>query len=108
MPVFLHASNTVVMGQKQVIAEMQAQTVLQAMYFEGVQQGQEVKKAKKRKTDKINMDGQAKILTQDDIIEGVKKWQDGYGNAVEDAAAKKKAEEWYSTVMDIWKVWEMD
>jgi hypothetical protein len=49
---------------------MQAQTVLQSMYLEGVQgqlQAQEDKKTKKRKTGKINMDGRAKILTQDDL-----------------------------------------
>lgn len=107
----LCASNAVVMAQKQVIAGMQAQTVLQAMYLEGVRgqlQDQEIKKAKKRKTGKINMDGRAKILTQDDIVEGVREWQDGQDKAIEDAAAKKRAKERYGAAMDVWKVREMD
>ena len=60
---------------------------------------------KKRKTGKINMDGQAKILTQDDIIAGVKEWQ---VRAVEEAALKKKAKEQYNLAMNAWKVQEMD
>jgi hypothetical protein len=65
----LHSSNAV------VIAGMQAQMVLHSIYLKSVWgqlQAQELKKFKKRKTRKINMDGQAKILTQDDIIEEVK------------------------------------
>jgi hypothetical protein len=107
----LYASNTVAMEQKQVIERMQAQTVLQSMYLEGVRgqlQAQEEKKTKKRKTGKINVNGRAKILTQADIIEGVKDWQDGQDKAVEAAGVKKKAKEWYSAAMDIWKVQEMD
>ncbi|KAI9445811.1 hypothetical protein BJY52DRAFT_1127986 [Lactarius psammicola] len=93
------------------MAGMQAQTVLQSMYLEGVRgqlQAQEEKKIKKRKTGKINMDGRAKILTQGDIIEGVKEWQDSQDKAVEETALKKKAREQYSLAMDIWKVREMD
>lgn len=107
----LRASNAVVMAQKQVIAGMQAQTVLQAMYLEGVRgqlQDQEIKKAKKRKTGKINMDGRAKILTQNDIVKGVREWQDGQDKAIEDAATKKRAKERYGAAMDVWKVREMD
>jgi hypothetical protein len=107
----LRASNRVLTLQNQVMAGMQAQTVLQSMYLEGVQgqlQAQENKKTKKRKTGKINMDGRAKILTQDDIIAGVKEWQDGQDKAVEEAASKKRAKEQYNTAMDIWKVREMD
>ena len=92
------------MAQKQVIAGMQAQTVLQAMYLKGVQgqlQDQEIKKAKKRKTGKINMDGRAKILTQDDIVKGVREWQDGQDKAIEDAATKKRAKERYGAAMDV-------
>ena len=37
------------------------------------------------------MDGWAKILTQDNIVEGVKKWQDGQDKTIERAALKKKA-----------------
>jgi len=107
----LHTSNMVVAMQKQVMAGMQAQTVLQSMYLEGVQgqlQAQEEKKIKKRKTGKINMDGWAKILTQDNIIEGMKEWQDGQDKAVEEATSKKKAKEQYNLAMDVWKVREMD
>jgi hypothetical protein len=107
----LRTSNNIVTLQKRVMAGMQAQTVLQSMYLEGVQgqlQAQEDKKMKKRKTGKIKMDGRAKILTQDDIIEGVREWQDGQDKAVEDAASKKKAKEQYNHAMDIWKVREMD
>jgi hypothetical protein len=67
-----------------------------------------VKKAKKRKTGKINMDGWAKVLMQDNIIKGVQEWQDGQDKAVEDAAMKKQAKEKYTAAMDIWKVWKMD
>jgi hypothetical protein len=106
----LQASNDVITLQKQVMAGMQAQTVLQSMYLEGVQgqlQAQEEKKLKKRKTGKINMDGRAKILTQDDIIDGVKEWQDCQDKAVEDAASKKKAREQYSMAIDAWKLQEL-
>jgi hypothetical protein len=106
----LHVSNNFLMLQKQVMAGMQAHTVLQLMYLEGVWgqlQAQEGGKVKKRKMGKINMDGWAKILTQDDIVEGVKVWQDGQDKAVE-AAVKKKAKEQYNLAMDVWKVWEMD
>ncbi|KAH9011183.1 hypothetical protein EDB83DRAFT_2322262 [Lactarius deliciosus] len=87
----LHTSNMVVARQNPCILK-----------------AQEEKKMKKRKTGKINMDGQAKILTQDDIIEGVKEWQDGQDKAVEEAASKKKAREQYNLAMDVWKVQEMD
>jgi len=90
---------------------MQAQTVLQSMYLEGVRgqlQAQEEKKFKKRKTEKINMDGRAKILMQDVIIEGVKEWQDGQDKAIEDAALKKQAKEQYNVATDLWKVRELD
>ena len=53
------------------------------------------------------MDGQAKILTQDDIIDGVKEWQDCQYKAVEEAASKKKAREQYSMAMDTWKAQEL-
>ena len=89
---------------------MQAQTVLQSMYLEGVQgqlQAQEEKKIKKRKTRKINMDGRAKILTQNDIIDRVKEWQDCQDKAIEDATFKKKAREQYSMAIDAWKVQEL-
>jgi hypothetical protein len=108
----LRTSNMIIEAQKKIMGGMQAQTVLQSMYLEGVRgqlQGQEVKEAKKkRKTGKINMDGQAKVLTQDDIIEGVQEWQDGQDKAVADAATKKQAKEKYTAAMDIWKVREID
>lgn len=107
----LRTSNKILTLQNQAMVGMQAQTVLQSMYLEGVQgqlQAQEDKKTKKRKTGKINMNGRAKILTQDDIIAGVKEWQDGQDKAVEEAALKKKAKEQYNLVMDVWKVQEMD
>ena len=107
----LHASNKVIAMQKQVMAGMQAQTVLQSMYLEGMRgqlQAQEDKKTKRRKTGKINMDGWAKILTQDDIIEGVKEWQDSQDKADKEAVSKKKARDQYNLAMGVWKVWEMD
>lgn len=103
-----HTSNMIAEAQKKV---MQAQTVLHSMYLEGVQgqlQAQEEKKSKKRKTGKINMDGHAKILMQDNIIAGVQEWQDGQDKAVEEAVIKKRAREKYTVAMDIWKVREMD
>jgi hypothetical protein len=107
----LRASNAVVEAQKKVMQGMQAQTVLHSMYLEGVRgqlQAQEEKKSKKRKTGKINMDGRAKILTQDDIVAGVQEWQDGQDKAVEEAAVKKRAREKYTAAMEIWKVRGMD
>jgi hypothetical protein len=76
----LHASNVTIEAHKQVNTRMQAQTVLQLIYLNGMQgqlQAQEEKKVKKQKTEKINMDGCTKILTQDNIIEDVKEWQNG-------------------------------
>jgi hypothetical protein len=107
----LQASNAIVEAQKSTITAMQAQSVLQSMYLEGVQgtiQAQEEKKSKKRKTGNIKMDGRCKILTQADIIEGVKEWHDDREKAAEEVAAKKKGKEKYSSAMDIWKVREMD
>ena len=107
----LRTSIAIMEAQKKVMQGMQAQTILQSMYLEGVRgqlQAQEEKKSKKRKTGKINMDGRAKILTQDDIVAGVKEWQDGQDKAVEEAVVKKKAKEKYTAAMEIWKVWEMD
>ena len=107
----LCTSNEVIILQNQMIVGMQAQTVLQFMYLEGVQgqlQAQKDKRTKKRKTGKINIDGWAKILMQGNIIEGVREWQDGQDKAVEDATLKKKTKEQYSSAMDVWKVREMD
>ena len=107
----LHASNMIVDAQKRVMQGMQAQTILHSMYLESMRgqlQGQEEKKLKKRKTGKINMDGWAKLLTQLNVIAGVKEWQDGQDKAVEEATAKKTAKEKYNEAMDIWKVHEMD
>ena len=65
LQVALQTSSDVITLQKQVMVGMQAQTVLQSMYLEGVQgqlHAQEEKKLKKKKTGKINMDEWAKIL----------------------------------------------
>jgi hypothetical protein len=107
----LRTSNAIVEAQKRVMMGMQAQTVLQSVYLENVRgqlQAQELKGSKKAKTGKINMDGRAKVLTQDDIVAGVKEWQVGQDKAVENAAVKKKAKEKYTAAMDIWKVREID
>jgi hypothetical protein len=107
----LHQSHAREALQKDVIIGMQAQTVLQSMYIGNVGgqlQGQEEKKAKKRKTGKINMDGRAKILTQDDMILGVKEWQDVQDEAVATAAARKKAKGLYGVAMGAYRVREVD
>jgi hypothetical protein len=107
----LQASNAIVKAQKSIITAMQAQSILQSMYLEGVRgtmQAQEEKKSKKRKTENIKMDGRCKILTQADIIEGVKEWHDDREKVAEEVAAKKKEKEKYSSAMDVWKVQEMD
>jgi hypothetical protein len=44
---------------------------------------------------------------QDNIIVGVKEWQDCRDKAVEEAASKKKAREQYSMAMDTWKLQEL-
>lgn len=54
------------------------------------------------------MDRRAKILTQDNIVKGVREWQDGQDKAVKNAAAKKKAKDQYNAAMEVWKVQEMD
>jgi hypothetical protein len=103
--------NTTMEAQKEVMAEMQAQTVLQSMYLEGVRgqlQTQQGTKSKRRKTSQIKMDGRCKVLTQADIIGGVKEWEDDQEKAVEEATVRKKAKEKYAAAMDIWKVRKMD
>jgi len=55
---------------------------------------QEEKKSKK-KTGKINMDGQAKILHKNDIVSGVKEWQDVKDKVLRRLWWRKKAKEKY-------------
>ena len=69
----LENSKCVISLQKDIMIGMQAQTILQAMYVEDIHgqlQGNEEKMAKAKNKGKLNMDGQAKILTQDQIFEG--------------------------------------
>ena len=71
----LENSKCVISLQKDIMIGMQAQTILQAMYVEdicGQLQGNDEKKAKAKNKGKLNMDGRAKILTQDQIFEAVK------------------------------------
>lgn len=90
---------------------MQAQTVLHSMYVEdmrGQLQGKEEKKAQAKKKGKINMDGRAKILTQDTIFNMVKEAQEAKDAAKEAALKRKDAKSKYSEAMEVWKVREMD
>src|SRR5882757_4592922 len=64
----LEKSQCVVALQKDVMVGMQAQTVLHSMYVEGLRQqlqGKEDKEKKSKITGRINTDGHAKIITQD-------------------------------------------
>lgn len=71
-------------------------------------QTQEEKKDGGKRKGCINMDGKAKILTQDDIFKAVVEGQTA-PDAAKDALLKRKdAEERYSDAVGVWKVREMD
>ncbi|KAF8059865.1 hypothetical protein FPV67DRAFT_1424886 [Lyophyllum atratum] len=97
--------------QKQIIRGQQAQTILHSAHVEdlrGQLQGKEERKARGNDRGKINMDGQPKILTQDQIFNCVAKSQQDR-NAAKDAAIKRKsAKTRYAEAIGIWKVREMD
>ena len=97
--------------QKEIMIGMQAQSLLQASYVENVRiqlQTQEEKKDGGKRKGCINMDGKAKILTQDDIFKAVVEGQTAR-DAAKDALLKRKdAKERYSDAVGVWKVREMD
>ena len=97
--------------QKEIMIGMQAQSLLQALYVENVRiqlQTQEEKKDGGKRKGCINMDGKAKILTQDDIFKAVVEGQTAR-DAAKDALLKRKdAKERYSDAVGVWKVREMD
>ncbi|KAF8164934.1 hypothetical protein B0H34DRAFT_632349, partial [Crassisporium funariophilum] len=70
----LEERNNRISLQKRVIVGQQAQTILHAAYVEDLREqlhGKEEKKDQQKDRGRINMDGRAKILTQDKIFEGV-------------------------------------
>ncbi|KAF8162543.1 hypothetical protein BJ912DRAFT_864635 [Pholiota molesta] len=97
--------------QKMVMQGMQAQTVLHAMYVEGLRgqlQGKEEKKAQGQERGRINTDGMPKILTNNDLFQCV---QEGHKTriAAEEAAANRKDKKTRCLkAVGIWKVREVD
>ena len=98
--------------QKAAMMTMQAETLLQCVYVQGVRgqlQGQEEKKAKAAQTGRLNLkDGKAKVLTQNDIFEGIKAAHEARDAAKEALSKRKDAKERYTEAMTMWKVREMD
>ncbi|KAH8982739.1 hypothetical protein EDB86DRAFT_3050740 [Lactarius hatsudake] len=107
----LQQSRQVVALQKDVMIGMQAQTILHSMYIEdarGQLQGKEEKKKKGAQTGRINMDGRAKILTQDEVFAAVQESHAAHDAAKEASSKRKNAKEKYSEAMEVWRVREMD
>jgi hypothetical protein len=104
-------SHQVAALQKEVMIRMQAQTILHSMYIEDIRgqlQGKEEKKKKGIQTSRINMDGRAKVLTQDEVFEAVWNSQAAQDAAKEASSKRKDTKERYSEAMEVWRVREMD
>ena len=107
----LTRSHQVAALQKEALIGMQAQTILHSMYIKDIRgqlQGKEEKKKKGMQTSRINMDGQAKVLTQDQVFEAVQESQAAQDAAKEASSKRKDAKERYLEAMEVWKVREMD
>ena len=107
----LTRSHQVAALQKEALIGMQAQTILHSMYIEDIRgqlQGKEEKKKKGMQTSRINMDGRAKVLTQDQVFEAVQESQAAQDAAKEASSKRKDAKERYLEAMEVWKVREMD
>ncbi|KAF8259253.1 hypothetical protein EI94DRAFT_1616693 [Lactarius quietus] len=89
----LEQSHRVVALQKEAMIGMQVQTILQSMYID---------------VTRINMDGRAKVLTQDEVFKAVQKSQAAHDATKEASSKRKDAKERYSEAMEVWKVREMD
>jgi hypothetical protein len=90
---------------------MQAQTILHSMYVEDIRgqlQGKEEKKRKGAQIGRINMDGRAKVLMQDEVFEAVQESHTAHDAAKEAFSKRKDAKAKYLEAMEVWKVREMD
>ena len=97
--------------QKDAIIGMQAQSILHSMYIEDIRgqlQGKEEKKKNGTQTGRINMDGRAKVLTQDEVFEAVRESHAAHDAAKEASSKRKDAKARYLEAMEVWKVREMD
>jgi hypothetical protein len=95
--------------QKQVLVGFQAQTVLQDMYVSKVRRQLETQEKKKgKKAGKVNMDGKAKLLTQDDIMASVQEYEKARDDATVAETRKKVSRESYKGAVTIWKVRDDD
>jgi len=94
---------------KEQMMGMQAQSLLQASYVEGVRiqlQTLEEKKSRGKKKARINTDGKPKILSQDEIFNAVVEGQAARDSAKEAATKRKDARGKYSDALVIWKARE--
>jgi hypothetical protein len=95
--------------QKQVLVGLQAQTVLQDMYVSKVRRQLETQEEKKgKKAGKVNMDGKAKLLTQDDIFASVQEYEKARDDAAMAETRKKVSRESYKGAVTIWRVRDDD
>lgn len=95
------------------MTEMQAETIFQCVYVQRVRgqlQGQEEKKGKSAQTGQLpnTKDGKAKVLTQDEILDGVKASHEARDAAKEALSKRKDAKEQYTQAMGEWKVRKID
>ncbi|KAF8261090.1 hypothetical protein EI94DRAFT_1705808 [Lactarius quietus] len=102
----LEWSHQVVALQKEAMIRMQAQTILQSMYVKDIRgqlQGKEERMKKRAQTGRINMDGRAKVLMQDEVFKAVQKSQAAHDATKEASSKRKDANERYSEAMEVWK-----
>ncbi|KAF8269102.1 hypothetical protein EI94DRAFT_1533840, partial [Lactarius quietus] len=102
----LEQSHQVVALQKEAMIRMQAQTILQLMYVEDIRgqlQGKEERMKKRAQTGRINMDGRAKVLMQDEVFEAMQKSQAAHDATMEASSKRKDAKERYSEAIEVWK-----
>jgi hypothetical protein len=100
----LRKSQQVITLQKDVMIGMQAQRVLHSLYIEDVRgqlQGKEEKKKKGAQIGRINMDGRAKVLTQDEVFEVVQESQAAHDATKVASLKRKDAKERYSEAMEV-------
>ena len=92
--------------QKSVMSGMQATTVLQHSYVQRVQgqlEADEEWRKKTKKSGKLNMDGRPKLLTQDEIFQGVEDWHKAREEEVEAGLKKKEVKAKYDATCEAWK-----
>ena len=80
------------------------------MYVSRVWRQLETQEEKKRgkKVGRVNMDGRAKLLTQDDVFAGVQEYEKARDDAEVEATRKKVSRESYKEAVNVWKVRDDD